>query len=173
MRSRDLLFSSPDVDEPRRLSAAQVLAHLSAASNWPEGAVSPLTTRHPAIAEYPFMSLQFHGAAGFSLHIFPSEKSSSLFADTKSRLSAPTVYVCLGGQVIEKWPRELFLPHETALAVLEQFMATRRRSSSCTWVRLDRFPRVTVHAGGRGLIPLWKKLKLKAEFPFATERTAG
>ena len=87
MRSRALLFSSPDVDEPRRLSAAQVLAHLSAAANWPEGAVSPPYTRHPAIAEYPFMGLEFHGAAGFSLHIFPTETSPSFLAATKSRLS--------------------------------------------------------------------------------------
>jgi hypothetical protein len=169
MRSRALLFSSLDVDRPRRLSAAQVLAHLSVAANWPEGAVSPPHTRHPAIAEYPLLRIEFHGAAGFSLHIFPNEKSPSFFAATKSTLSAPSIYVCLGGQVIEKWPSELFLPRELALAVLNEFMTTQLRPSSCAWVRLDHFPRHTVHTGGRGLIPLWEKLKRNARFPFAAE----
>lgn len=169
MRSHQLLFSSPDIDERRRLSAAQVLTHLSLAENWPEVAVSSPHSRHPAIAEYPFMGLAFHGAAGFSLHVFPNEESPSFLAATKARLSVPTVLVCLGGQVIEKWPPELFLSRETALALLEQFMAERTQSTSCKWVRLDRFPRVTVHAGGRGLIALWDKLKQKEEFPFATE----
>jgi hypothetical protein len=153
--------ASVDFDKPRRMSPSKLLDHLKTSGNWPEASI------HHATHQYPIMDIEFHGRAGFSLLCFDKASSVGYLAAGSSRLSKPSVLVCLGGQVIEKWPPELFLPLSLAKTVISHFFKTGEREPSVKWVRLDRFRRETVHPGGRGLIPLWQRLRRQPQFPFA------
>jgi len=68
------------------------------------------------------------------------------FVAVGSKLSAPEVYVELGGQGQELWPRELFVPYEIAERAVLFFYASERRDPSLNWVAIDAFPRRTVQA---------------------------
>jgi hypothetical protein len=169
MPTPDLLVTSLDFAAPQRLSAEELVDHLSTNGNWFEASIGPVRAQHEFLAEYPFMNVEFHGRAGFSMLLFIDERSTGVLAAMRAELSKPSVYVCLGGQVIEKWPRELFLAREATVTVLQHFLSTAAQDPSFEWVRLDRFRRETIHAGGKGLIPLWDKLRADPQFPFAAE----
>ena len=164
----DFVLRSADIREPLHLSASEIVEHLSAPGNWHEASIGPLHREHPVLAAYPLMNVEFHGRAGFSLLLFPDEQSHGILAATRLELSEPSVYVCLGGQVIEKWPPELFLPREMAQTVIAHFLSAAAPEPSCAWIRLERFRRKTVHPGGKGLIPLWDELSAAPHFPFAS-----
>ena len=119
------------------------------------------------------MNVEFHGQAGFSLLLFSDEQAIGVMASTQSKMSVPSVYVCLGGQVIEKWPRELFLPRMTAEKTISQFLSQAASEPAAFWIRLDRFPRETVHSGGKGLIALWSKLSAQPQFPFEPAKSTA
>lgn len=164
----DFVMRSAGIPEPLRLSAGEIVDHLSSPENWHEASIGPLHREHPVLAAYPLMNAEFHGRAGFSLLLFPDERSNGILAATRAELSEPSVYVCLGGQVIEKWPPELFLSRDMARTVIEHFLSAATPDPSCPWIRLERFPRKTVHSGGKGLIPMWDKLSAAPHFPFAS-----
>lgn len=153
------VISSLDLEDSQKFSASQILTHLQSAGNWPE-----VSIHHPS-RQYPLMQIEFHGNVGFSMLCFMRSSSVGYLAASTTGLSEPSVFVCLGGQVIEKWPRELFLSLSRARVVISHFLKTGKQLPTVHWVRLDRFPRETVHAGGKGLIPLWQKLSHKANFP--------
>ena len=153
-------ISSVDFAEPVKLSPARLIAHLRD-SRVPEASI------HPTDCEYPFLNIEFHGSAGFSFLCFVNASSVGRLAASASRLSPPSVLVCLGGQVIERWPKELFLTAPLAKRVMTEFLGTGQPSREVRWIRLDRFKRETVHPGGRGLIPLWQRLMRERSFPFA------
>jgi hypothetical protein len=113
------------------------------------------------------MDIEFHGNVGFSVLCFARPSSVGYLAASGAKLSAPAVLVCLGGQVIEKWPREL----SQARAVVSHFLKSGAQLPSIRWVRPDKFQRKTVHAGGKDLIPLWQKLRQKPGFPLTSEAT--
>jgi len=161
IKRRPFLVWSVDMDEPTRLSPVRLLEHLENSRNWPEASL------HRGPYDFPRLGIEFHGSAGFSLLCFENEASLGYLAASGLLLSPPSVLVCLGGQVIEKWPKELFLSATETKRVLQDFDQTGKQSESVRWVRLDRFRRITVHPGGRGLIPLWDKLRAAPGFPFA------
>lgn len=115
------------------------------------------------------MNIEFHGHIGFSLLLFPSELSNGVLAATSSKLSKPSVLVCLGGQVIEKWPLELFLSRQVTREVVAQFLSTQVAYEGVEWIPLAEFERETVHEGGEGLISLWNKMRSDPRFPLASE----
>lgn len=160
-----LVVSTLDLDEPQRFSASKLLAHLQGAGNWPEASI------HDPSRQYPLMDIEFHGNVGFSVLCFARPSSIGYLAVSVAKLSEPTVLVCLGGQVIEKWPRELFLSSSQARAVVSHFLKSGAQLPAVHWVRLDKFQRKTVHPGGKGLIPLWQKLRQKPGFPLTSEAT--
>ena len=57
---------------------------------------------------------------------------------------APAVEINLGGQAVERWPRELFVPEPLAQQTLDCFLNSRRQDAALPWVRTDGFPRETV-----------------------------
>lgn len=142
------------------LSATALVTKLQTPGNYPEATV------HRPSAQYPFMNVEFHGRAGFSILIFERPRSLGYLATGQSTPGEPKVLVCLGGQVIEKWPEQLFLGGRRAAEVIRAFMLTGKKSPSCKWTRLDRFRRETVHPGGKGLIRAWKELSALPSFPF-------
>ncbi|HEX7810201.1 MAG TPA: hypothetical protein VF608_15805 [Thermoanaerobaculia bacterium] len=157
--SKRLLVWSIEQEQPLSLDAASLIAHLMTPGTWPEAVIHPDDERDP----YPRMLIEHHRGAGvLSLVCFEDSSSTGHVASVGTRMSAPTVYVCLGGQVIEQWPRELFLQPALAEIVVAGFLENGRQSTSCSWIKLNGFERTTVHPGGRGLIEMWKRLQQDA-----------
>jgi hypothetical protein len=61
--------------------------------------------------------------------------------------SSPSVEVELGGQALERWPRELFVSAERATQALNHFLEFGKQDPALEWVRIDGFPRETLWEG--------------------------
>ena len=96
------------------------------------------------LGQFPFMNLSWHEGHGFEVQCFETPESDSDFLVSDSDLSLPEVYVELGGQTQELWPRQLFTSLETAFLALHYFLEMGRENPDLAWVRIDRFPRRTV-----------------------------
>lgn len=135
-----LLVSSVDFASTM-MSAAELLERISTPGYWHEATV------HPADSEFPRLGIEHHRRAGYSILCHQDESSIGFLAALRRPLSALTIAVNLGGQVIERWPPELFLPADAALDIAEHFFATGRQHSGFTWARINRFTRQHVHEG--------------------------
>lgn len=69
---------------------------------------------------------------------------------TGPRCGPPTIDINLGGQTLERWPSELFVPEELARQALVCFLATADQDAALHWVRIDAFPRETIWEGREG-----------------------
>jgi hypothetical protein len=65
----DFLISSADLVEPMKLSPAAVIARLRDDHNLPEVSI------HSRGHQYPFVNIEFHGSAGFSILCFANSSS--------------------------------------------------------------------------------------------------
>lgn len=81
---------------------------------------------------------------GYVVQCYESAGSRSFFLATSAQLSAPEVYVELGGMAEELWPAELFVPYGMALTAVEHFLGTGLQDPEFAWVELNAFPRKTV-----------------------------
>jgi hypothetical protein len=122
LTSKPFVVSGIDFQVPQRLSAFKLLSHLRDPSNWPEASI------HRATDQYPFVNIEFHCHVGFSVLCFDKPRSVGHLAATASSLSEPRVLVCLDGQVIERWPEELFLSGTATKDVISHFLNTGKRS---------------------------------------------
>ena len=147
---QQFLVSSADLG-PTTLSVAEVLDRLTDGSSLPEAIV------HPPVLDFPRLEIEFHPNVGFSILCFEDESSVGYLAAVAPSTSAPEVPVNLGGQVVEKWPRELFLEREDAVAVIEHFFACGQQHPKLAWVRLDAFQREELHHGP-GLYEFWQEI---------------
>lgn len=77
-------------------------------------------------------------------------RSLSDFLVSANDLSDPTIEIELGGQALERWPSELFVPKAVVADALDWFIESGRRRPDLCWVRIDRFRRQTVWEGGEG-----------------------
>jgi len=93
------------------------------------------------LIQYPIMHIDWHRDAGFVVMVFENAESVGFYPITGTKTGHPEVQIELGGQALEKWPRELFVPREIAAAVFETFLRTGRQDSSFTWVANDAFAR--------------------------------
>ena len=98
--------------------------------------------------QYPTVSLGWYPGFGYEAHCIELS-SKSYFAARTKRMSEPEVYVELGGQGQELWPRELFVPFDIAEKVVHHLLRTGKRDPSLVWVAIDAFPRKTVRARRR------------------------
>ena len=76
----------------------------------------------------------------------PIRSASEVVRDVQSRpvwdgASISPVDVELGGQALERWPRELFVPPELAVQALNHFLEFSKQVPALLWVRIDGFPR--------------------------------
>ena len=69
------------------------------------------------------------------------------FLVNSRHFSTPSVEMELGGQALERWPRELFVPWELATQALNHFLEFGKQQPALEWIRLDRFPRKTLWEG--------------------------
>ncbi len=93
------------------------------------------------LIQYPIMHIDWHRDAGFVVMVFETPESDGFYPITGTKTGKPKVEIELGGQALERWPRELFVPPETAAAVFETFIKTGRQDPSVTWVANDAFAR--------------------------------
>lgn len=98
--------------------------------------------------QYPVLSLAWYPGFGYEVHCMELSLESH-FAATNARLSEPEVYVELGGQGQELWPKELFVSLPLAAQAVLHLIGTTRRDPSLAWVAISAFPRKKVRARRR------------------------
>ena len=122
-------------------SASELLSDVQSRPVWDGASISP------ADARFPLIHIDWHEGYGFILQCYEDEESSSDFLVTSQRFSTPSVEVELGGQALERWPPELFVPVELAIRALNHFLDFGKQDQALEWVRIDGFPRETVWEG--------------------------
>ena len=95
--------------------------------------------------QYPVLSIGWYPGFEYEAHCMELSPRSHFVATSKN-LSKPEVYVELGGQGQELWPRELFVPLSMAEQAVLHLLRTRKRSPSLLWIAIDAFPRQNVRA---------------------------
>jgi len=73
--------------------------------------------------------------------VFEDEQSIGFYPSSRVPTGAPEIQIELGGQALEKWPRELFVTLEMAMHIVETFRTTGRQDRSVAWVANDEFAR--------------------------------
>lgn len=76
------------------------------------GEVSGEAVIYPLGADFPRVMIDWHPGNGFILLCFDGEASRGDFLIRTPVTSTPSVPIVLGGQAMEKWPPELFVPTE-------------------------------------------------------------
>ena len=99
--------------------------------------------------QYPIASLAWYPDYGYEVHLMELVPTSHFLASSE-QLSKPEVYVELGGQGQELWPRELFVPSAAVSQALRSLLQSGSRDDSLPWVAIDAFPRRKVKARGLG-----------------------
>ena len=115
---------------------------------------------YPPSADFPRAMIDWHPGHGFVLLCFDSEASRGHFLTSGAVASGPSVPIVLGGQAMEKWPLELFVPTELAADALRFFVDTGQRNPDLEWVRIDAFPREVVWEG-RAARRAWEESEQK------------
>lgn len=105
---------------------------------WDEAEIAPTND------QFPFISISRTDYPGFVIHCFDHVQSQGHFLVRALDFSDPVVRNSLGGQVTEKWPKELFVQRRMVCRAMECFLNTGRRDSGLKWVETGGFPRVTV-----------------------------
>ena len=100
--------------------------------------------------EYPRANLSWHQGHGFVVQCFEDAESRGYFLAESSPFSAPEVDIVLGGQVQERWPRELFVSPDLAREALDFLLQTGKQRTTLHWVGTSVIPRETVWEGQEG-----------------------
>jgi hypothetical protein len=122
-------------------SVPELLADVQTRPTWDGASITP------ADADYPRVHLDWHEGHGFVFQCYEDVESWSDFLVSSDQLSTPSVEVELGGQALERWPRELFVPAEHTAHALNHFLEHGRKDPALEWVRMDGFPRETLWEG--------------------------
>jgi hypothetical protein len=95
-------------------------------------------------------TVSWHAGHGFVVHCFEDAVSLGFFLAESLSFSAPAVDIVLGGQVQERWPRELFVSPDLAREALDFFLEAGKQKPTMHWVRTGGIPRETVWEGREG-----------------------
>lgn len=96
--------------------------------------------------QFPRMHVDWQ-SDGYVVMCFEDEQSVGFYPATERHVGPPEVEIELGGQALEKWPRQMFLSLAIAERAVSTFVATGEQDSSLAWVANDAFPRETVWEG--------------------------
>jgi len=66
---------------------------------------------------------------------------------SRLEFSAPSVEINLGGQALERWPRELFVSEDLATEALDHFLDHGELKPSLFWISTGQFPREIIWEG--------------------------
>ena len=111
---------------------------------------------------YPRLHVTWHEGHGFVLLCFEAGESGGFFLAATTPFSAPEIEIEMGGQALEKWPRQLFSDRELAVDALDFFLKTGRQNGTQHWVRTDAFPREIVWETREGR-EAWEKSREKKD----------
>lgn len=125
-------------------SALELLSSVQSRPVWDGASISPEG------AQFPLVHVDWHEGHGFVFQCYEDEESWSDFLVTSRHFSLPSIEVELGGQTLERWPRELFVSAELATQALNHFLNFGKQDPALKWVRIDAFPRETVWDGREG-----------------------
>ena len=90
---------------------------------------------------YPRLHVTWHEGHGFVVQCFEDGESWGFFLVEATAFSPPEIEIEMGGQALEKWPRQLFVASEDAREAVAFFLKTGRQNGTQHWVRTDAFPR--------------------------------
>ena len=138
--SFQLSFVSGEAETPVP-TASEVLARMRSIAPWDEASISPEQ------GDFPRVHISWHDSAGFSVHYFEDEQSLGQFLVSGRDFSRPSVEINLGGQALERWPCELFVPEVLASEALEYFLDRAGPNPSLSWTGTGDFPRETTWEG--------------------------
>jgi len=126
-------------------SVAELLTGVQSRPVWHGASISPVD------AQFPFVHIDGHEGHGFVLQCYcEDEESWSYFLVTSQHCSSPSIEMELGGQALERWPRELFVSAERATQALNHFLESGKQDPTLAWIRIDSFPRETVWEAREG-----------------------
>ena len=139
-RAFRLSFLSSDVElvDPK---ASDVLARVQSVPPWDGATICAVQ------GEFPRAHITWHAGFGFNVHCFADEHSLGHFLVSENHFSPAAVEINLGGQALERWPRELFVPESLAAEALEHFLAHRALKPSLSWTGTGEFPRENIWRG--------------------------
>ena len=100
--------------------------------------------------QFPRLHVDWHEGHGFVIQCYEGEQAWSNFVIAGAHCGPPTIDINLGGQTLERWPPELFVPETLAHLALDCFLTTGKQDPRLHWVRIDAFPRETVWEGREG-----------------------
>jgi len=122
-------------------SVLELLADVQSRPVWDGASISS------ADADYPRVHMDWHEGHGFVFQCYEDGESWSDFLVTTRNFSSPSIEVELGGQALERWPRELFVSADRATQALNHVLEFGRQDPALEWVRIDGFPRETLWEG--------------------------
>lgn len=125
-------------------SVAEILARVQSSPVWDVASIAP------ADDQFPLLHVEWHEGKGFVIQCYEDQSSRSDFLVNGPRCGSPTVAINLGGQALERWPSELFVPEELARRALDYFLASGTQDPALNWVQIDAFPRETIWEGRDG-----------------------
>ena len=130
--------------EPPIPAVSEILARLRSGRVWDVASIAP------ADDQFPLLHVEWHEGHGFVIQCCEDEHAWSDFLLAGPRCGPPTIEINLGGQALERWPSELFVPEELAGQALDCFIATGKQDRALHWVRIDAFPRKIIWEGRKG-----------------------
>ena len=125
-------------------AVSEILARLRSGPVWDVASIAP------ADEQFPLLRVEWHEGHGFVIQCYEDEQAWSDFLLTDARCGRPTIEINLGGQALERWPPELFVPEELVRQALACFLGSGKQDPALHWVRIDAFPRETIWEGREG-----------------------
>ena len=123
---------------------SEILARLRSGPVWDGASIAP------ADDQFPLLHVEWHEGHGFVIQCYEDDQAWSDFLVTSAHCGPPAIEINLGGQTLERWPSELFVPEELAQQALDGFLTKGKQDPALYWIRIDAFPRVTVWEGRDG-----------------------
>ena len=127
--------------ELRIESVSAILARVQSCPVWDVASIAPVDD------PFPRLHIEWHGGNGFVIQCYDDENSWSDFLLSGPSCGPPAVEINLGGQALERWPQELFVPEKLAHRAVEYFFNSGRQDPALHWIRIDAFPRETIWEG--------------------------
>ena len=102
--------------ELRIASVSAILARVQQGPVWDVASIAPVDN------PFPRLHIEWHGGNGFVIQCYEDEHCWSDFRLNGPSCGPPAVEINLGGQALERWPRELFVPENLADRAVEYFL---------------------------------------------------
>ncbi len=130
--------------ELRIVPVSTILSRVQSGPVWNVASIAPVDEA------FPLLQIEWHEGNGFVIQCYEHEQSWSDFLLAGPGCGPPAVEINLGGQALERWPQELFVPEKLAHQAVEYFLNSGKQDPALHWVRIDAFPGETIWEGHKG-----------------------